>query len=365
MKALPILALLLCAILSACKEEEYPLPPESDSDRSVIINLSDTLYVRQHPDWTGFNRPEAIVVGFETIVYVADTYNDRVVMLDIAGRIMGASQRIRRPVALAQDRRLQLLVCAEFDTVLSGRTTTFGAIYRLNLPAVGHAIGSAIPQRVFTEPGDSTRRYTAVATLSDNKYYVGRTGPKNDAVLVDRDNAILLFDKNDVLISPVTTNFSADGTGLLSIHRVTGLATMPTGRTVDFVFSQVQAADVEPLIKVQWIRLLSQGQTTNYDSKFYPSTSGDVDILTINKFIEPRGLVVDPAGNLFVTDAGANRVLRFNSRGVERYSFGGPKDPYGRTFNQPYGVAYFDKTLFIVDRGNNRICRYKLSTDMQ
>jgi hypothetical protein len=109
---------------------------------------------------------------------------------------------------------------------------------------------------------------------------------------------------------------------------------------------------------------VTQGQTTNYDSKFYPSTSGDVDLLTINKFVEPRGLVVDPAGNLLVVDAGANRVLRFNSRGIERFSFGGPDDPYGRTFNQPYSIAYFDKTLFIVDRGNNRICRYKLSIDM-
>jgi hypothetical protein len=345
-------------------EQKYPLPTQGTTG-VYVANLSDTIYVWQHPDWTGFNRPEAIVVGYETFVYVADTYNDRIVMLDIAGRVIGYSRPIRRPVAIAQDRRLQLLVCAEFDTVLAGGTATFGAVYRLNLPAVGHVIGSATPQRVFYDPGDSTRRYTAVATLYDNKYYVARTGPKNDAVLIDRDNAIILFDKDDVLISPVTTNFSADGTGLLSIHRVTGLATLPTGRNVDFVFSQVRAADVEPLIKVQWIRLVTMGQTTNYDSKFYPSTSGDVDILAINRFVEPRGLVVDPYGTLFVVDAATGRIHRFNSRGIEGYTFGGPGDPYGRTFSQPYGIAYFDKTLYILDRGNNRICRYKLSTDMK
>jgi hypothetical protein len=364
MRRLLIQTFVLCAMVSGCTENKYPLPTQSADEGISVVNYSDTLYVRQHPDWTGFNGPEGIIVGFEPIIYVADTYNDRIVMLDIAGRPMGYSQRIKRPVAIAQDHRLQLLVCAEFDTMISGTTVTFGAIYRLYLPAVAHAIANAVPQRVFYEPGDATRRYTAVATLWDNSYYVGRTGPKNDAVLIDRDNAILLFDKNDVLISPVTSNFSSDGTGLLSIHSVTGVATVPTGKTVDFIFSQVRASDVEPLFKVQWIKLVTQGQTTNYDSKFYPSTSGDVDLLTINKFVEPRGLVVDPLGNLLVVDAGANRVLRFNSRGIERFSFGGPDDPYGRTFNQPYSIAYFDKTLFIVDRGNNRICRYKLSIDM-
>jgi hypothetical protein len=365
MKNILFCTLVLILFLSACREDKYPLPTQSSE--SVLVNFSDTLYVRLNPDWTGFNRPGAIIVGNEPLLYVADTDNDRIVMLDIAGRIMGVSQRIKRPVAVTQDKRLQLIVCAEFDTVLSGSTitATFGAVYRLNLPAAGHVIGSAVPRRVFYEPSEPARRYTAAAAMYDNKYYIGRTGPKNDPVMIDRDNAILLFDRDDILISPVTANFSPDGTGLLSIHSVTGLATMPTAKSVEFVFSQVRSAEVEPLIKVQWIKLVSQGQTTNYDSKFYPSTSGDVDILTINKFAEPRGVVVDPSGNFYVVDAVKDSLYRFNSSGVERYSFGGRNDPYGRTFNQPYGVAYFDKTLYIADRGNNRICRYMLSSDMQ
>jgi hypothetical protein len=36
-----------------------------------------------------------------------------------------------------------------------------------------------------------------------------------------------------------------------------------------------------------------------------------------------------------------------------------------RQFRQSYGVAFFDKTIYVADRGNNRIVRFKLSSDLQ
>jgi hypothetical protein len=369
MKNIFIISLFLISIfLVACKEDKFPV--ESLSKSRVIaqnVSLAETTYVQQKPDWIGFNKPQAVIVGNEPFIYVADTYNDQIVMLDIAGRVLGNSQKIKRPVAIAQDRRLHLLVCAEFDTTLPGRNAqiTFGAIYRLNLPTVNHVISMATPLRVFFEPSDSTRRYTAVATLYNNWYFVARTGPKNDLTMIDRDNAILLFSKYDGLITPVTTNFSPDGTGLLSIHNTTALATLTTGKSIEFVFAQIEVpGGVIPLLKVQWIQLLTQGQTTNFSSK-YPSIDPEIGITQINKFKEPRGITVDPSGNLFVIDAGTDSLYTFNAKGSERFSFGGHNDPYGRSFNQPYSIAYYDKTLFIADRGNNRICRYKLSIDMR
>jgi DNA-binding beta-propeller fold protein YncE len=106
------------------------------------------------------------------------------------------------------------------------------------------------------------------------------------------------------------------------------------------------------------------GQTANWVSKFYPSIDGDIDFLRINRFVQPQGVTIDPSGNVFVVDAVTDSVYRFNSRGIEHYSFGGKHDPLGRNFNQPYGIAFFDKTIYIADKGNNRICRYKLSIDM-
>jgi hypothetical protein len=367
MKIIYSICILLCSfVLFGCQEDTYDVNSLHQSNASTNGNISDTVYIKQNPDWTGFNNPQGVMVGNEPLVYVADTYNNRIVMLDIAGRVVGYSQRIQRPVALAQDRRLQLLVCAEFDTVVQGQTSTFGAVYRLNLPAVNHDITKATPRRVIwdTTLGNyATRRYTAVATLSDDSYYIGRTGQKNTGTF-DPDNAIMLYSKNDVVLTPVTSNFAQQGTGLLSIHNVTGLATLPTGRSTEFVFSQVEVSTVIPLWKVQWMQFLAMGQTSNWVSKFYPSIDGDIDFLRMNRFVQPRGIAIDPSGNVFVVDAGTDSLYRFNTRGVEHFSFGGHHDAFGRNFNQPYGVAYYDKTIFVADKGNNRICRFKLSIDM-
>jgi hypothetical protein len=377
---LTIFMLLFCG----CQEDKFnvnSLPKTTGNS-----NISDTMYIQQGIPWGDsrypqsgtFNGPQAVIVGNEPFVYVADTYNDRIVMLDIAGRVLGYSQRIQKPVAIAQDKRLQLLVCAEFDTLLPGHTTstTFGAVYRLNLPAVNHIIANAVPQRVIwdtTFGNNVSRRYTAIATtyysvgsaLNADAYYVARTGDKNIGTY-DPDNAICLYSKNDKFQSSVTSGFTQQGTGLLSMHKVTALATMPSGTSTEFVFAQVEdlSSAVIPLWKVQWIKLTVQGQSEGWDSKFYPSVDGDIDFLKINRFIQPRGVAFDPSGNLFVVDAGTDSLYRFSSRGIEHYSFGGHNDPYGRNFNQPYGIAYYDKTLFVADKGNNYIYRFKLSTDM-
>ena len=368
MKIIFSISIVIVFSLIACQVDKYPVEnlPQSQGQTSVI---AETTYVQQKPDWDwqGFNMPQAIIIGYEPFIYVADTYNDRIVMLDIAGRVIGYSQYIKRPISLAQDRRLQLLVCASFDTLLAGHIapTTFGALYRLNLPAVNHTISMATPGRVFFEPADSTRRYTAVATLYNDMYYVARTGPKNALTLIDRDDAILLFSKTDHLITPVTTGLSPDGTGLLSIHYVTSLATLSSGNGVDFIFGQVEVpGGVIPLLKVQWIQLTIQGQTEGYASKYH-SIDPTIGITQINKFMQPRGVAVDPSGNLFVVDSGTDSLYRFNTRGIEQYSFGGHHDKYGRNLVEPYGVAFYNYTIFIADRGSNRICRFKLSTDME
>ncbi|MCU0452028.1 MAG: hypothetical protein MUE68_00030 [Bacteroidetes bacterium] len=356
---------LIALLAGGCAEDRFDLSTLPTGGTNVV---GETTYVQLNPAWTGFNQPQAIVIGNEPFAYVADTENDRIVMLDLSGRVIGVSPPVRRPIALAQDKRLQLLVCAQFDTLLPGRTvpTTFGAIYRLDLPAAAHGIAQASPRRVFFEPSDSSRRYTSVATMFDNSYYVTRIGPKNELARVDRDRAVLLFAKNDSLITPVTQNFSPDGTGLLSIHQMTAIATLPTGRSVEYVFAQVEAptSSIVPFYKVQWIRLVAEGQTTNYVSKFYPSADGEIDLLRINRFTRPVGLTLDPSGNLFVADAARDSIYRFNTRGVERYSFGGSGSGT-KQFNAPAGLAFFDRTLYVADKGNNRIVRFRLSTDLR
>ena len=117
----------LVAYLIGCQETHFPI--DSLPQGSVNSRIGDTVYVLQNPVWTGFNHPQGIIVGNEPFIYVADTDNDRIVMLDLIGRVIGYSQKINHPVALTEDKRLQLIVCAQFDTLLPGKQapTTFGA----------------------------------------------------------------------------------------------------------------------------------------------------------------------------------------------------------------------------------------------
>jgi DNA-binding beta-propeller fold protein YncE len=360
-RSLSSIVLVLVAYLIGCQETHFPI--ESLPQGSVYTRIGDTVYVVQNPVWTGFNHPQGITVGHEPFIYVADTDNDRIVMLDLIGRVIGYSQKIKHPVALTEDWRLQLIVCAQFDTLLPGKQapTTFGAVYRLDLVSTNHDISKVQPRRIFFEPSDSTRRYAGVASLYNNQYYICRNGPKNELTRIDRDLAILQFSKDDELLTPVTSSFSPDGTGLLSLSTMSAIATMPWNRSVEFVFCQTGD---HALYKVQWIQYTIEGQTANFISKFYPSLDGSIDFLRLKHFSQPAGVTFDPSGNLYVVDAAKDSVYRFSTRGIERYSFGGTGSG-DMQFHQPSAIAYFDKTLFVADRGNNRIVRFKLSSDLQ
>ncbi len=60
------------------------------ADRSEFRTMrnigGDTVYVQLNPVWEGFNNPQDIYVGRDPFIYVADTDNDRVVMMNLPDR---------------------------------------------------------------------------------------------------------------------------------------------------------------------------------------------------------------------------------------------------------------------------------------
>ena len=107
--------------------EKFDLNEIELKDDDVNIG-GDTVFVMLNPVWDGYNKPQDVMVGREPFIYVADTENDRIVLLNLAGEIL--SQRsIKKPVALAQDYRLNLIVCAQFDTL----NQSFSAVYKIDL----------------------------------------------------------------------------------------------------------------------------------------------------------------------------------------------------------------------------------------
>lgn len=348
-----VLLILSLTILISC-EDKFELPTTSE-----LGNITgDTVYVQLNPAWEGFNNPQDIFIGNEPFVYVADTDNDRIVMMNLAGTVLG-TKTIKRPVAIAQDYQLNLIVCSEFDTLGS----TFGAVYKINLVAANHNIADAPVTRLLPRPNVPSDlktgiRYTGVAVFYDNSFYIARTGPNNSSIF-DPDNSILIFQKKllsdgsktDTLIGRLPS-IEPVGTGLLTAFNISSLTSFKR-RNTDFIMTLTG----NTTFKTQWLYYNFSSETPGYESKLSPGTN---QMMNPNKFSRPEGVTVDISGNIYVADADRDSIYKFNSFGDELQSFGGPQ-----LFNQPYAVAHFDKTLYVVDKGNNRILRFILSTDLR
>ena len=349
----------LILILFGCTDKFDVAQLGASSGKANIAG--DTVYVQLNPAWTGFNSPQDMIIGREPFIYVADTYNDRIVMMNLNGNVLG-SREIKRPVALAQDYKLNLIVCGEIDTVVNGQTQTFGAVYTLNMVASEHQISSAPITKLLPRPSDlkyPDRRYTAVTVFYDNTFYVARTGPANTGP-VDPDNSILDFvpkkrfggGEGDTLIGRVP-NIDPISSGLVSAKGISSLTSF-NKKSIDFI----ETLTGNNNLKAQWLTYVVTPVSADYAARLTPDNGGA--FMTPNKFTQPEGSCLDDAENIFIADAAKDSIFKFTPLGDELQSFGGPD-----VFNKPYAVAFFDNTLYVVDSGNNRILRFKLSTDLR
>ncbi len=325
-------------------------------------NISDTLYILQSPVWGGFNKPQAMIVGRDNFLYIADTDNNRIVMMDVAGQMLGAKQ-VKHPVAIAQDHRLNLIVCAQLDTVIEGNSVTYSAVYKIDMFAAGHLIETAPVKRIL--PATSfdllrpDREYTGVTVFYDNSYFVSRKGSQNTS-RIDPDNAILSFkvlNRNGIRKDTLTGKlplFEPVGTGLPSAYNLSSLS------STNFQGFDIVTTLETNSFKVQYLEYVQTNDFEGYRSKLAVGT----DLLTPNKFGKPEGTTFDNANNLFIADAAKDSVFKFNSFGDELQSFGGGELFDGLPLDGPSDVAFFDRTLYLVDTNNNRILRFILSTEI-
>lgn len=357
MKSLKILLFVFAVIAFSCTDK-FKAP-----DNSVDPNnqkISDTSYVQQFPVWTGFNKPQDIIVGKETFLYVADTENDRIVMMNVAGHILG-TKAIKHPVALDQDYRLNLFVCAQFDTTIGGVSQTFSAVYKIDLFSAGHNLENAKVTRILPKTSfdflRTDREYTGVSVFFDNSYFVSRRGPSNTSK-IDPDNVILTFKQlktsngiyKDTLTGRVPL-LEPLGTGLMSANRISSLTSFK-GNKYDIIVTLIG----DNSFKSQWLRYVSNIDFTGYENTLAPFYT---QFMKVNKFAKPEDAALDNYNNIYIADAEKDSIFKFNSFGDELESFGGSK-----IFNSPHAVAFYDKTLYVADTENNRILRFILSTDI-
>ena len=302
MKYISSLFALALFMLSCENKPELPTAAVNSNQK-----YNDTSYIQLNPVWTGFHNPSDVYVGSDNFIYVADTDSNRIVMMDLAGRLIGYSKYIKNPTKISEDAKFNLLVCGEKDTVINSKTITIGAIYRIDLHQASHFIQNCDINLVYSQADRPERRFTGIAVFKEkeflNSYLVTRVGPNNQSI-VDPDNAILLM-KDDKILSPMSF-VRIEGNALGSIMDLSGVAI--NASTKDFAIAQTGA---EMQYKSQWFTYYS-GENSNWGQKFDP-TKTTADYLTINRFSKPCGITFDNSGNLFVVDSEKDSVFKFTS----------------------------------------------------
>ena len=99
----------------------------------------------------------------------------------------------------------------------------------------------------------------------------------------------------------------------------------------------------------------------SYNPKYLPETNADIVRIQLGT---PQKSAVDDNNNVYVIDSARDSLYKFNNLGALRSeSFGGTGSGENQ-FSNPFGVAVFNRVVYIADTGNGRIVRYKLSTDL-
>lgn len=413
--ALPLLA--AAALASGC--DLFGSKQDSTTDdifRQGRIDpnaVADVGYVPVQPFYTQssvgtFDAPTDVYVGFDGFVYVTDAKGLHV--LNRAGQPETSvaslgGQPLRELGCVTQDRRLQLYVCALRDTTVEGTNWRLPVVYRVS----GMATGTPKVEDIVWQPFDDNNRaviqrnpiatdtqvrFVGVGIRPDNSVYVARRGPLA-ANVPQPYNAILGYDENGANTGQII-QVSGRRASLLSSFNPTDVITtvQPPQRqtfpaSADFFVAQspLESGDARPPTTPLANAVLSIKVTETADGITY---SPDVSRLgaartatglyTINRFLNPSDLAfaADGTNYLFVLDSGKDSLFVFNNAGVEgvapppgarssapvKVSFGGAgSGPLA--FNRPQGVAYFNKTVYVADTGNNRIARFRLNTDLE
>ena len=196
------------------------LPPDEN------ISVNDTSYIELTPPFTGFTHISSVIVGGDQLMYVADKGASKIIQMNIAGAKLG-DVTILHPTSVAQDSRLDLLVCG----VMVVGNDTIGAIFRIHLAKVSLRLSQITASHIDTvwkERSSPARRFVSLIVVSENQYIAARLGPNNSSP-IDPDSRLLWFKKTDTLITPISDLQTGVGSALL-LNKPTGLVSFQIER---------------------------------------------------------------------------------------------------------------------------------------
>ncbi len=360
--------------------------PQYDNQLVAFIPIQPVL--------TNFVRPIDIIAGYDELLYIVDEGSHEIIAMDQSGRILSRFF-LKGVKKIVQDRKLNLLAIADFDTTIGGTTYTLSAIYRIQMDPNVYSLNSARVTKKIVHPfyfrssfaaADAQVKLNSIALLADDSYYITRTGPNNSITQFGGPNdAVIYFNSKDEYQYYLVVNTE---TGVASDYfkkpfALVTLAQPPQSPFVntlrDFYFSSLEN---NTALKVQRIQAITTEEGTDYalntNQILGDTTKADGFLYTANRFIAPKGLAFagDGTNYLFVSDNQKDSVYVFTNSGLEgvkpppgaestkfiKVSFGGTGTAPNQ-FKEPLGLTFYRKILYVCDAGNQRILRFRLTTD--
>jgi len=403
----PILvALFICLGFSSCaflwgdKDDEQvdDIFEQGYIDPNLIP--SGIGYVPVLPFFEGFSNPVDVYVGYDEMIYVVD--DNGLNILDQAGRKF-RTIKIQGAHEVVQDRRLHTYVAGTIDVQDGSTTYEVAAIYHLSNTATaqGPAFEDTLVQpfadqsREFTSfrgAAEEQVKFTGIATLADNTLMVARQGPTNSSTSVAYPDNTILFFNQDGKNTGNSNGLNSTQPSIRSSYKVVAISSFagPPQRLFGISGSRdFWIAQYDPANPVEFACLGIEYQFDpdlgeRYDGKpnllNFDTSKADRFLYESYRFgkIEDIYMAPDISEYLFVVDSEKDSLYQFTSLGFEgatppaNYSttkqviasFGGEgAGPF--QFRDPSGVCYFRKRVYVADKGNGRICRYVLSTDLE
>jgi hypothetical protein len=330
----------------------------------------DTTYVPL-PSWTSaggvpFDGPEDVHVGFDGRIYIADTENDRIVKLDAAGNFLAQYLGVQEPWSVSQDRLLRLQATGGNTIYVKSKDLqTFEALYTapdfydttiLVLPdtLIDTLIISPDSIVIDTTIGLFDTTYIVDTTVTSLKAIAADPRPISDSASYfvcdhtrNRIDRFIYFEPGELYRRGVAV---PEGFDLSETMYPTGVFTYLGGTGFKLLFCHAHY--------IFSVQLLDGDDFT----PLIPRTDSS-EIYWGNWIIgKPEDAVVDEFENIFVADIRKHRIHKFSRNGVHILSFGEPGSGYTQ-LNNPRGIAYDNKILYVADTDNNRIQRFMLSTD--
>lgn len=388
-----------CDFLFGSKEDSTV--DEIFEEGAIDPNLipSEVGYVPILPFWEGFSNPSDIFCGYDEMIYVVD--DNGLNILDQTGRLVNTIY-IQGATDVTQDRRLQTYIAGRIDVDVddNGTIENVAAVYHISGTATGNIIfidtiihpycdvSRAITS--FRGADDTEVEFTGITTLSDNTLYISRKGPRNDLAGISRtDNNVLFFDEDGNNIgyanglSPATSNLKS----AWDISSIASFAAPPqalSGISSSAEF-MITLSNEFAAYKCLWItQTIDPEAGTSYGENAFLAafdvSKADRFLYEPNRFVSPEDIYIAPdfTGYIFIVDSGTDSLYQFTRKGYEGVnppagastikqilaSFGGEgSGPF--QFIDPSAVAYLREIVYVADKGNGRICRYKLSTDLE